>query len=192
MVLVSDLSGQRWIGAGDRRALFVRDRFERADIDAAAAQIGDRHTLWRQPGDRRTDEYADCLHAGRVEFHVGLGADVHAGCLGRPAALEAVMALGVVEHRGPLDAGHGADDKRQFLLRRHPQQFTLHRPALPRAVLFESAAEAAAELPRQGLGIDQCPHVRTLPAAWHPHPAAVGAMVGELGPIEGRLHDRHL
>ena len=192
VVLVSDLFGQRRIGTGDRRHLPVRDRFERPDIDAAAPQIGDRHSLWRQSGDRRTHKHADRLHAGRVEFHVGLRADIHAGGLGRAATFEAVMAFGVVEHRGPLDAGHRTDDQRQFLLRGHPQQLALHCLALPGAVFLECTAEAATELPRQRLGIDQGPHVGALPTTRHPDPATVGAVVGELSPIEGRFHDRHL
>ena len=192
VVLVRDLSGERRIGSREHRRRTVLSRLQRPGIHATAPQVGHRHALRRESGDRCADEHADRLHAGRVELHVGLGADVHAGGLRRTTALEAVMALGVVEHRGPLDAGHRADDKRQFFLRRHPQQLALHRPALPRAVFLEGTAEAAAKLPRQRLGVDQRPHVGALPAAWHPDPAAVGAMVGELGPIEGRLHDRHL
>ena len=192
VVLVRDLSGERRIGSREHRRRTVLSRLQRPGIHATAPQVGHRHALRRESGDRCADEHADRLHAGRVELHVGLGADVHAGGLRRTAALEAVMALGVVEHRGPLDAGHGTDDKRQFLLRRHPQQLTLHRPALPRAVFLEGSAEAAAKLPRQCLGIDQRPHVGALPAAWHPDPAAIVAMVGELGPIKGGLHDRHL
>ena len=162
-------------------------------MDAAVPQVGDRHAVRCEAGDRRGDEHADRPHARRLELDVGLRADVDARRphgRRREAALERGPLLHVVEHRGPLDARHRADDVGELLLHGHPQEFLLGRPALPGAVPLERPPQAAAELPRERLGVHQGPHVGALPGAGHPHPAVLGAMIGQLGAVEGRLDDR--
>jgi hypothetical protein len=188
---VRDLTGQAGIGGGGR--LHGLDRLERAGMHPAAAEVGDGHPFRLEPRDRRRHQHADRLHAGRLELDVGLRPHVDARGPRRPAAERAVegrAVVNVVEHGRPLDARHRADHVGELLLHRHAEQFLLRRPALPRAVALQGPAEAAAELAGQRLGVDEGPHVGALPRPRHPDAAIFGAMAGELGAVEGRLHDR--
>ena len=188
-----DAAGQFRIHLGQRLGGF--GSFQRAGMHAATPQVGDGHPIRREPGDRRRHEHADRLHAGRLEFHVGLRADVNARRPRRPCgqrAVERASILHVVEHRGPLDPGHRTDHVRQFFLDGDSQEFLLSRPALPRAVPLQRPSQAAAKLAGQRLCVYQRPHVGALPRPRHPHPAVLRAVARQLRPIEGRLHDRQL
>ena len=192
-MLVGDLPGERRIR--ERRWLGGIDGRERTGVDVAAAEIGDGDPLRVEPGDRRRHEDADRLHAGGLQLDVGLRPHVDARGLRWPAAERAIecrAVIHVVEHRRPFDARHRADDVGQFLLHRHAEQFLLRRPALPRAVALERAAEAAAELPGERFGVDECPHVGALPRTRHPDAAVLGAVAAELRAVEGRLDDGQL
>jgi hypothetical protein len=185
--LVGDAARQVGIGRGLEG---LGRSGQRARVDAAAAQIRDGHAVGFEPRDRGGHEHADRLHAGGLELHVGLRAHVHARGPQGGAAPEPGPLGHVVEHRGPLDAGHRADHVRELLLDRDPQALFLDGAALPGAVALDRPPEAAAELAGQRLGIDEGPHVGALPRPRHPHAAILGAMLGELGAVERGLDDR--